>query len=245
MKRIVVLFVFCLGFLSIWAQYDMVGEDYGNGLRRVKKGDYYGFIDENGKEVIPVKYFYLEEFTNGKSLVVAGQGTPHRSDNTYGMINKNGEAVVPFKYKEIGFDYGNGLRRVVYHYNYYDVYGFINENGEEVIPVEYKYLDEFSGGKRYVCAQKYDDWNNNLSYAFLINKSGARACPYKVVYRNDNRGGLYVIEDEDGHHGLFDGRTGKIHVNPIYSEIGFPSEGMIRVQQIMGSMAFLMQKLWK
>ncbi len=226
MQRIIALIVLCLGFLSIWAQYDMVGEDYGNGLRRVKKGDYYGFIDKNQKEVIPVKYFYLEEFTNGKSLVVAGLEKPN-SPKKYGMIDKYDEAVVPFKYDEIGFDYGNGLRRVKSAFKdkknlLYTMYGFINENGKVVIPEEYIILGEFSGGKTFVSAQKPDE------SAFLIDKTGLCACPYRAIYDTDYNG-LYIIENQEGRKGLFDGRTGNILMTPTYMDMKYPSEGMICV----------------
>lgn len=231
MQRIIALIVLCFGFLSIWAQYDMVGEDYGNGLRRVKKGEYYGFIDEKGKEVIPVKYFYLEEFTNGKSLVVAGLEIDDPmfvgKRNKYGMIDRNGEAVVGFEYDEVGFDYGNGLRRFAKHDNWNSpYYGFINENGKVVIPVEYYILGEFSGGKDYVYAQP----NVHSPDGYLIDKTGLRVSAMKIKYRfHDGNKGLFIFEDEEGHNGIFDSHTGNILVTPIYRDIGYPSDGMIRI----------------
>ena len=261
MKRIFAFIILCLGFLTIWAQYDMVGEDYGNGLRRVKKGNYFGFIDENEKEIIPVKYFYLEEFTNGKSLVVAGLdideprslGESDYKSKKYGMIDQNGEAVVEFKYDKIGFDYGNGLRQVAISYINKDLYnlecflyGFINGNGIEIIPVEYKTLGEFSGGRKSVYAEKPKDKDNVQSYGCLIDKTGAQVCPYIVRPQNClSYNGLFIIENKNGYKGLYDSRTGNTLINPAYLDMSYPRDGMIRVATKGWKIGYLDEKTLK
>ena len=73
MKRFYLILLIFLCFNSIWAQYDQIGHDFGNGLRRVKKGYYYGFIDANDNVVVPIIYTYLEEFTGGRTRVVGHQ----------------------------------------------------------------------------------------------------------------------------------------------------------------------------
>ena len=49
--------------MNLLNSYDKV-EDYYNGLALVKRGDKYGYIDINGKEVISLEYDIANNFTN-------------------------------------------------------------------------------------------------------------------------------------------------------------------------------------
>ena len=224
MRRTFAIIILCLSFVSIWAQYDRIGNDYGNGLRRVKKGFYYGFIDASGKEVIPVKYIYLDEFTKGKNRVVAGYENAN-SDKRYGMIDNNGKTVVSFKYDYIGYDYGNGLRKVrLPGDSWRRLEGFINEEGKEVIPLKYYILDDFSEGKTVIYAESEEDEGSG----YLIDKTGKRVLPYKVVDHLNGKG-LIQIKDNNGKMGLVDAKSGNLLISPSYVFLSYPSEGMVPI----------------
>ena len=253
MKRTITIIILCLNFVLISAQYDRIGNDYGNGLRRVEKGNYYGFIDANGKVVVPLKYFYLDEFTNGKTRVVAGFDevkSEYERDRKYGMIDKFGRTIIPFKYDFVGYDYGNGLRKVTIRnaskteYGTDDLSGFINENGKEVIPLNYRILDDFSDEKKVVYAEKPGDVDENGSYGYLIDKNGTHAFPYKTDDKIGNNG-IFIVKNEKGLKGLVDSKNQKILIVPSYWFLWYPCDGMLRVATDYEKCGFLDGKTYK
>mgnify|MGYP001243324747 CR=1 FL=1 len=85
-----------LGFINkegkvvIARQFDEVG-DFSEGLAWVKKGDLYGYIDRNGKYVIPpAKYSGAGHFRGGVARLI--KYAPGR-DNSYIFINKKGKKI--------------------------------------------------------------------------------------------------------------------------------------------------------
>ena len=241
MKRFLSLFILCLSFHMSFAQYDRVGKDYGNGLRRVKKGYYYGFIDAAGKEVIPVKYIYLDEFTNGRTRVVAGYKDA-KSEERYGMIDKTGKTVIPFKYDFIGYDYGNGLRKVRLPGgdSWRRLQGFINQDGKEVIPLKYYILDDFSEGKTVIYAESEED----EGFGYLIDETGKKVLPYKVVDHLNGKG-LIQIKDNNDKIGLVDAQSGNLLIPPTYQSLSYPTDGMIPVATDYEKYGFLDSKSLK
>ena len=118
-----------------FGEYDEISEYSLNGLRRVKKQNKYGFIDNNtGKIIIPCKYEMAGEFTN--------KITFYKDIKTgkYGYINKNEQIIVKPIYSDV-LTFINGLSRVSIDGVHY---GFINEDGKVVIPLEYDFLTYFN-----------------------------------------------------------------------------------------------------
>lgn len=58
-----------------FSEYDFVG-DFSEGLARVRKADKWGYIDEEGNEVIPLIYDYAHDFHNGTTSVKFGNENP-------------------------------------------------------------------------------------------------------------------------------------------------------------------------
>ena len=75
--------------LSPLAKYDVEREDF-----------VFGFIDKNGKTVIPVEYDALGTFLEGLAFAC--------KDGKYGVIDTQNNVVVPFEYTRIT-SYSNGL----------------------------------------------------------------------------------------------------------------------------------------
>lgn len=71
---------------------------YSEGLIRVKIGKW-GFIDINGKTVIPTVYNEAKNFSAGLAAVRRGQ--------KWGFIDTKGTTVIPFKYKDVTSFTGN------------------------------------------------------------------------------------------------------------------------------------------
>ena len=55
--------------------YDYVGE-FHEGLARVRKSSKWGYINEDGEEIIPLIYDYAHDFHNGTTNVKFGNENP-------------------------------------------------------------------------------------------------------------------------------------------------------------------------
>lgn len=100
----------------------------------VFNGDKWGYIDENGTEIIPCIYNEAYDFQeNGLALVCR--------DGKWGYINTNGEEVIPLKYKDAE-SFSEGLALVT---NQDDEKYFININSkiQETFPKTSNNLDSY------------------------------------------------------------------------------------------------------
>ena len=81
---------------QLQARYCEIGE-YIDGLARVCRttgsSHLWGFVDEQGEEVIPCRYNSVAEFNNGLSFVCLG--------HYFGAIDKNGTEIISFQHKTI------------------------------------------------------------------------------------------------------------------------------------------------
>jgi len=114
-----------------------------------------GFIDETGNVIIPPRFHFIRDFSEGLAYVIGGefrgfidlQGKPViKTDNNdtrdfheglaavgspgpWGYIDRSGKMVIPKQYA-FADDFSEGLAGVVVD----NKFGFINPNGEMVIP---------------------------------------------------------------------------------------------------------------
>ena len=63
----------------------------------------WGYINKEGKEVIPRKYDCIWSFSEGLAKV--------ELDGKYGVIDKKGDEIIPCKYDEVRF-FSKGLAKV-------------------------------------------------------------------------------------------------------------------------------------
>ena len=187
--------VFSEGLASVFIKNyrsDFYGGDAGK----------YGYIDENGRVVIPVKYDYYfegdelfrEKFHEGLARVSKGEFESIK----YGFVDKTGKEVIPLKYDWVTV-FNGGLAAVVLN----NKFGFINRNGEEVVPPIYDNISR-SGGYQYICfsedlaaVQKDDQWG-------FIDKTGNTIIPFKYQFANNFFENLAYTSD-----GFID-KTGKV-----------------------------------
>jgi hypothetical protein len=110
-------------------------------------GGKWGFIDEKGKEIIPLKYDDVTNFFQGVALV--------RQDSNMGCINKVGVEIIPLKYDKISLEVN--ILNVMNE----GLYGIFDLAGKELLPVEY--LDvRLSQDSRTALVQ-----TSNLNYGLL------------------------------------------------------------------------------
>lgn len=150
-------------------------EPFSEGLASVgtyKYSDFgdYGFINTDGKVVIPYKYRYVQNFSEGLAAAILKQG-----DGKYGFIDQTGKMVIQPKY-EMALGFRDGLARVEITK---DKWGFIDKTGKEVIPFKYESVSNFLGGFASV------ELNDHYS---VIDKTGKEIVPFKYVM-------AYPIED--------------------------------------------------
>lgn len=72
--------------------FDYVGRFNEDGLAPARNDGLWGFVDCNGKIVVPFKYEWTNDFANGIA--------PVKLNNKYAFINIKGELVTKFKYTD-------------------------------------------------------------------------------------------------------------------------------------------------
>ena len=109
----------------------------------------YGFIDKTGKEVIPLKYdeiYQFSEFLTDLAMV--------RVNGKYGFINKTGNEVIPAKYSNSKFIFSEGLAVVMVG----NLYGYIDKSGKEVISCGFSFAENFRNGLARVKVDRDDGY---------------------------------------------------------------------------------------
>ena len=86
-------------------------------LVRVCKGNKWGFVDENNKEVIPFIYDYVYPFNHDNYTYADLNGFE-------GVIDRTGKILIPFIYNGV-YDFKNGFARVKLN----DERFWVNKNG--------------------------------------------------------------------------------------------------------------------
>ncbi len=139
------------GKLEIPFQYDKASE-FMEGLVCVQPSGstLCGFVDVNGKEVIPFKYKFENErqgFINGLASLKDAE------TNKKGFINKKGEVIIPFLYDYLGSKISND--RILYGVKCDDCkggskFGFLDSKGDIVIAAQFEMIGEYEKGKAFV-----------------------------------------------------------------------------------------------
>ncbi len=120
-----------LGELAVDAVYDELGS-FSEGRLAVKRAGTWGFVNDEGLEVIPCRFREVSNFSEGLAAAKIG--------NSWGFIDKQGNVVIDFKYARVG-NFKNGLAWVATP----DGYGYINREEEFVIPAEFNRAYDFEG----------------------------------------------------------------------------------------------------
>ena len=161
----------------------------------VRRNGNWGFINEEGKEVVKPIYDNAHCFSEGLARV--------EINDKWGFINKDGEEVIKPIYDLVG-NFSEGLARVKKN----DKCGLINKKGEEVVKPIYDYIYDFEEGLASV--EINDKWG-------FINKDGEEVI--KPIYDDvcDFQYGLARVQ-KIGKYGLVN-KEGKEVVKPIYNDI--------------------------
>lgn len=113
--------------------YENKGE-YNEGVASVNTNKKYGFIDENGYEIVPL--LYDDAYPNFKEGL-AGV----KLNKKWGFVDKTGNLVVACIYDDL-YNFWDGLAGVKLN----GKWGFIDRQGNIVIPIEYEDVKVFRNG---------------------------------------------------------------------------------------------------
>ncbi len=70
------------------------------GLRRICRGERYGFADESGGIAIPIRFLWADDFREGRTVV--------ETENGLGLIDKSGREIIPAIYDDVCYDIVGG-----------------------------------------------------------------------------------------------------------------------------------------
>ena len=141
-------------------------------LKPVELNGKWGFVDKDGREVIPPKYDDAESFSEGLARV--------ELNKKYGFVDKDGSEVIPLKY-DYAETFSEGLAGVKLN----GKCGFVDKDGREVIPLKYDNAESFSEGLSRV--------KLNEKYGF-VDKDGREVIPLKYDYAGSFSEGLSRVE---------------------------------------------------
>lgn len=136
----------------------------------------YGFINEEGKEITPLKYDYANSFSEGIAKVCVNK--------KWGFINKNGKEITPIKYDTV-YTCKSGVARVKLN----GKYGLIDETGKEIMAIKYDNIGLF---EYHVACVKIDGkWG-------IINNKGIEITPLKYDYmQKTNAYSILCLKNKD------------------------------------------------
>jgi hypothetical protein len=191
MKTYILLFSFlAMGVYTVgqsWVKkYDRI--DASNcGLALVKKDGKFGFINEEGKVIVPLIYSEATAFSEDKGAVAI--------HDKWGFVDINGNEFVKPQYDDV-YSFHEGLAVVINN----DTYGFIDSTGKIAIPIHFLRAGSFSDGIAPVCNKKglwgYIDKNGNeviacrFNYATTFTDSTGRVVLNGIRYSIDKTGNI-------------------------------------------------------
>ncbi|WP_308575635.1 WG repeat-containing protein [uncultured Fusobacterium sp.] len=193
-------------------KYDNVWQPK-EGLARAKKDGKYGYIDDNGKVIIPFEYEYAEDFNEGLAIVWKGYKLLVDDYFKCGYIDKTGKEVISIKYDDVE-KFKNGIAKVTENRESF----FINKMGE--ISFKYDKANDFSEGLAAV--EKAGKWG-------YIDRTRKEVIPFKYDEANDFSEGLAAIE-KNGKYGYID-KTGKVIIPFKYDRANDFSEGLAAIEK--------------
>jgi len=202
-------------------------------LIHVKHGDKIGFINFEGREVIPVEFDAVKWFS--EDIMAVNKGAIEEDyeaiGGKWGFWNREGEEIIPLKYEDVKA-FQEGLAPVKLN----GKYGFIDIDDNVQIELQYEDARPFKGGLAAVkigdqwgfinkvgdliappSFHRVEDFNNSFSIVFHL----------RETYEYEDDGDIY--EDEYGKYGLID-TFGSLRLDTIYDYISEFKNGFARIE---------------
>lgn len=199
MKKLYLFLFACMPIHTVSAQ---------TGLFPYREGTKFGYKDSLGKIIVPAKYGYVSEFSEGMGLVRA-----MKEPDTVGFVNTKGNLIAYGKYS-YAESFNDGYAKVGKGTYPNTRYGYIDRTGKEVIAPAFEAGEKFSEGLAAV--------RKNGKYGF-IDKEGKEVLPFNYSKVMPFSSGMAAVMPFGASRmGLID-RKGKMIVDPKYDMV-FPFE---------------------
>lgn len=228
------------GVLVVKAKYDQASE-FCEGLARVGKENKYGFVAEDGKEVVPAQYVAASNYSYGRAAVKESEGVCYFIDKSgkkvgetfadtrayneglapvqstenylYGFLDTKGNMVIDPAYSAVSWFY-EGLAAVAKTEGGQKRYGYINKNGQAVTAFEYEAAKDFKNG--VACVKKDGKFG-------LVDKFGAPITECVYDYISDFANDGYALAKKNKNMNVYLDREGNTwaKVNGKYVEVKF------------------------
>lgn len=231
--------------------YNMDGEYsyFNEGLANIEKDGKWGYININGKMVVPAIYDEAYSFRDGLALVKKGdkwdfidktgkvtinlKGYAHSFSNglakievngKWGIIDNKGKTIIPTNFDSVA-DISEGFSRMTID----GKYGFVSDTGKEVVPAIYDSVSYFKNGYAIVSIEEVNQYYNVSYKNGYIDTSGKLVIP--MIYDDAfffSEGLAHVAKEKK--HGYID-NTGKEIIPFIYDDAGNFNQGLARVEK--------------
>lgn len=208
---IIASIILLLSPLSTFAQKDSIryvdNEECGcsltyvNGIQTTQSGRKFGFKLDDGTQIVPNKYMFVDQFTRGYCKVWMDW-------EQAGLIDSTGREIVPCIYDEVGFP-SEGM--IVVTKGFFK--GYYNTQGEKVIDCKYLAASEFREGLAAV-AIPIDSTEASFGY-INMHDSIVLAAQYQFA-QPFNEG--YAVVRQYNSYGMID-KTGKVVLPIKYDKI--------------------------
>jgi len=162
------------GEVVIEPKYECLDLFSDEGLARYEDHGLWGFVNEQGEEVIPAQYDDVKSFSDSLAAV--------KVDGLYGFVDTTGKMVIEPHYLDIGSGFRFG--RCVFSEN--GKIGLIDKNGEVILDPQYKSID-------LVC-EEYSVAEDVNGKCGIIDRDGNNVvdCQYPDIYFVTNNGFYFV-----------------------------------------------------
>jgi hypothetical protein len=180
-----------------------------------------GFLDKNGKQIVPCRYDAFHRFQDGVAPVRLGNSV----DGKWGVVDKQGNEIIPFLYDVVyPFTKGLAVAAKTDSATGQERWGVINKNGEEVIPFDFGAISGQFSGDYIVCKAfnpidlymeglENDEYNTWYVYDRKGNQTG------KSTYElSDDFSDGRVVLRQGTKYGFAD-HTGKAVIEPTYDVV--------------------------
>ncbi|WP_078380088.1 WG repeat-containing protein [Sutcliffiella halmapala] len=206
-------------FISSFQEQRAVFQDIVNDGQTV-----YGYLDLNGKPVIPARFQYANDFKDGKALVQINAAH-------YALINRSGKQLQTYPYEQMS---GLSEGMISYKRTFQDKAGYVNEAGKVVIAPRFAFALPFRNGRAVVNAS--EDYKNEYG---IINKSGVYVIPPKyndIIMLGEDRAAVGRAIDSNqpfigSIYAIADTEKGRVLTDFIYDSVNEFDGGYSSVTQ--------------
>lgn len=188
-------------------------DSFSEGLARVRRGGMNGYIDAEGRQVLPFKYARSGRLRQGLIWFQCNTGIYNS-----GYMDRTGKQVLPCKYQEAADFAADGLARA----RMWDLYGYIDARGTAVLNFAYRLGGHFSGGMTAVLRDEG---------FFYVDRSGRRLLRLQASdIPGDFSEGLAPVRSGDTLRWGYMDVSGRLVLASVFFEAGAFHEGLALVR---------------